>query len=123
MPTSGLPTARHLFPPGTSGPTCIAYNRSCKVARIVAKALELGYDNTLTDEQIDACADSADVRRPGDDGQTYAAVRKGLLEPLTDDDAAQSFAEAAMDAAAGIPFRYTDHQGRTVLLVPLPVGE
>jgi hypothetical protein len=123
MPTSGLPTARHLFRSGTSGQTCIFHNRSCKVARIVIEALEIGLTSEASNDQIDAAADAADVNRPGDDGQTYAAVRAGLLEPLTDADSSQAFAEAAMGAADGVPFRYTDHRGRTVLLVPIPTGE
>lgn len=123
MTSSGIPTARHLFPAGTPGEVCIAHNRSCKVACIVAKALEMGYDAELTDDEIDLVADAAGVRRPGGQ-ETRDAVRAGLQEPLTDDDSSQYFAEAAMSAAsAGHPYRYTDYQGRTVLLVPIPLGE
>jgi hypothetical protein len=58
-----------------------------------------------------------------------AEIRDGILtaagdplEPLTDDDASQTFAEAVMATTDGTPFSYTDYQGRTVLLVPIPMG-
>ena len=120
MTTSGLPTARHHFPPGTPREVCIAHNRACKVARIVAKALELGCDSGLTDEQMDAIAHEIGVNVPGSE-ETRRAITGALIEPLTDADPGQSFAEAVMTAGSGIPFRYTDHHGKTVLLVPIPV--
>ena len=120
MTTSGLPTARHHFPPGTPREVCIAHNRACKVARIVAKALELGCDSCLTDEQMDAIAHEIGVNPPGSE-ETRNAVRAGLMDALTDDDPGQAFAEVAMDALhKGYPYRYTSG-GRTVLLVPIPV--
>jgi hypothetical protein len=120
---SGIPTAKGFLPPGTSREDCINHNRACKVAVIVIKALEMGYDADLTDDEIDLVADAASVRPAGGE-ETRDAVRAGLLEALTDDDSSQYFAEAAMRAASsGHPFRYTDHQGRTVLMVPIPVGE
>lgn len=123
MPDSGIPTARHLFPAGTSTETCVFHNRACKVARITAQAVAMHYDADLTDDEMDLVADAAGVRRPGGE-ETRQAVRAALMEPLTDDDASQYFAEAAMRAAsAGHPYRYTDHRGRTVLLVPIPLGE
>jgi hypothetical protein len=123
LTSSGIPTAKGFLPPGTSREDCIAHNRSCKVAVIVLKALEMGYDADLTDAEMDLVADAVDVRRPGGE-ETRDAVRAGLMEPLTDDDSGQYFAEAAMRAASsGHPYRYVDHRGRTVLLVPIPVGE
>jgi hypothetical protein len=122
LTSSGLPTARGYFPPGTPRDVCIAHNRACKVARIAAKALELGCDDELTDEQMDAVAHEIGVNLPGSE-ETRDAVRCALTEPLTDDDPGQSFAEAVMAAAAGAPFRYTDYRGRTVLVLALPVGE
>lgn len=121
--SSGIPTARHHFPAGTDGDTCIQHKRTCKVARIVLAALNAGYDSEIIDEEITVVADRAGVRAPGSE-ETRAAVRAGLIPPLTDADPNQTFTEAVMSAGAdGHPFRYTTHDGRTVLLVPIPVGE
>jgi phosphosulfolactate phosphohydrolase-like enzyme len=122
--TSGIPTAKHHFPPGTPAAVCIDHNRACKVARIVTAALAAGYDADLTDTEIDLMADAAGVRRPGGD-DTREAVRAGLYPPFTDYDSSnQDITEAVLDAAGrGRPFRFTTHDGRNVLLVAFPVGE
>jgi hypothetical protein len=120
MAHSGLPTARHHFPPGTPAAVCIAHNRACKVARIVATALQLRLDGTLTDEQMDAVADAAGVNQPGSQ-DTRDAVRHALGDALVPDDSSKDFWYAVTTAAEGLPFRYRDDSGRTVLLVPIPV--
>jgi outer membrane protein assembly factor BamE (lipoprotein component of BamABCDE complex) len=120
MATSGLPTARHHFPPGTPAEVCIAHNRACKVARIVATALQLRLDDTHTDAQMDAVADAAGVNPPGSQ-ETRDAVRHALGEPITADDPNKDFWYAVTDTTKGLPFRYRDDSGRTVLLVPIPV--
>ncbi|MDX2658304.1 hypothetical protein PV382_17910 [Streptomyces scabiei] len=122
MSTSGLPTARHQLPTGSDRRDFIDYNRALKVARITAKALELGCDHAISNEQMDAIAHEIDVNLPGSD-ETRAAVRAALENPLTtlrDNDA--DFVYAVVRAANdGHPFRYRDGRGRTVMLVPLPV--
>lgn len=120
MAHSGLPTARHHFPPGTPANVCIAHNRACKVARIVATALQLRLDDTLTDEQMDAAADAAGVNQPGSQ-DTRDAVRHALADPLLPDDPNKDFWYAVTAASEGLPFRYRDDSGHTVLLVPIPV--
>jgi hypothetical protein len=120
MASSGLPTARHHFPPGTPADVCIAHNRACKVARIVATALQQHLDDTLTDEQMDAVAEAAGVNPPGSE-ETRAAVRHALGDALVPDDANKDFWYAVTAAGRGLPFRYRDDSGRTVLLVPIPV--
>lgn len=122
MSNSGLPTARNHFPPGTPAETCIAHNRACKVARIVTKALELGADCELTDEQMDAIAHEIGVNPPGSD-ETRDAVRRALMEPLLPDDPNKDYWYAVTSAGRGLPFRYRNEEGRTFLLVPIPVGE
>lgn len=121
MTTSGLPTARHQLPTGTDRQDFVDYNRALKVARIVAKALELGCDDDLADEQMDAIAHEIGVNPPGSE-ETRAAVRAGLEEPLTYANTETDFANAVTGAAHnGHPFRYRDGRGRTVMLLPIPV--
>lgn len=120
MAHSGLPTARHHFPPGTPADVCIAHNRACKVARIAAKALELGCDEEITDEQMDAVAHEIGVNLPGSQ-ETRDAVRHALREPLVADDPNKDFWYAVTATGEGLPFRYRDDNGKTVLLVPIPV--
>lgn len=121
MTTSGLPTARHQMPAGTDRQDFIDYNRALKVARIAAKALELGCDVTLTDEQMDAIAHEIGVNPPGS-ADTRTAVRAALEDPLTFQNDDNDFVMAVTGSAHnGHPFRYRDERGRTVMLVPLPV--
>lgn len=121
--TPGIPTAKHHFPAGTSAALCIGHNRSCKVARMVTAGLAAGYDHEITDTEMDALAVTAGVRPPGG-AETRAAVRAGLTPPFTSANSPENIAEAVADAATdGHPFQYRDLNGRTVLLVPLPVGE
>jgi hypothetical protein len=121
MTTSGLPTARHQLPTGTDRQDFVDYNRALKVARIVAKALELGCDDDLADEQMDAIAHEIGVNPPGSE-ETRGAVRAGLEEPLTYRNSNGDFADTVTSAAHnGHPFRYRDGRGRTVMLLPIPV--
>jgi hypothetical protein len=120
MTTSGLPTARHQLPTGTDRQDFVDYNRALKVARIVAKALELGADCDLADEQMDAIAHEIGVNLPGSQ-ETRDAIRRGLAEPLLPDDPNKDFWYAVTAASEGLPFRYRDDSGHTVLLVPIPV--
>lgn len=123
LTSSGLPTARHHFPSGTDGALCINWNRVLKAARIVLKAIQLGYGENASEGQVDEAADAAGANRPGSE-ETYRAVYAGLTDPLTDDEPGQAFAQAVMDAGnQGHPFQYTNHEGHTVLLVPIPVAE
>ncbi|MCX4911874.1 hypothetical protein [Streptomyces sp. NBC_00878] len=119
MTDSGLPTARHHFPPGTPADICIAHNRACKVARIVTKAVQLGCDHEISDEQMDAIAHEIGVNPPGSD-ETREAVRHALGDVLDVTDPNKDFWYAV---TAALPFRYRDPDGRTVLLVPIPVDE
>lgn len=89
-------------------------------ARIIVKALQLGGDETLTPEQIDAIAHEVGAPLPLPDGM-HDVIGYALMEALTDDDASQTFAETVMDSLNGHPFRYTGSDGRTVLFVPIPV--
>lgn len=121
--SSGLPTARHHFPPGTARQTCIDYNRALKTARITAKALELGCDERISDAQMDAIAHEIGAIPPGS-SETRAAVRAALSDAslLTVDSSDADIASAVVEAAGdGRPFRYRDGRARTVLLVALPV--
>lgn len=121
--TSGIPTAKGYLPTGTSTRDCVDHNRSCKVARIVTAALAAGLDDDITDDQMDAIADDAGVRRPGGQ-ETREAVRHALMPPFDDNDCNQDLAEAVLDAANdGKPFRYRTHTGRTILLLPFPASE
>lgn len=122
MSSSGLPTARHHFPPGTPADVCIAHNRACKVARITAKALERHLGDRITDDEMDLCADLAGVNRPGSE-ETRDAIRYALAEPLNLDDPNKDFWYAVSGAGQGKPFRFRGDNGHTVLLVPIPVGE
>lgn len=125
MTSSGLPTARHHFPTGTDGETCIDYNRACKAARTAAVLIRDGHTDgdQVTHADMDAAADLADVARPNSD-TTRHAIRAALNEPITFDDGNQDIAERLFWAAGDghpLPVRTTD--GRLVLLVPIPVGE
>ncbi|MBP5918726.1 hypothetical protein F3K34_43870 [Streptomyces sp. LBUM 1486] len=121
MSTSGLPTARHQLPTGSDRRDFIDYNRALKVARITAKALELGCDHTISNEQMDAIAHEIDVNLPGSD-ETRHAVRAALEDPLTFLAQDADFVDAVVRAANdGHPFRYRDGRGRTVMLIPVPV--
>lgn len=121
MPTSGLPTARHQLPTGSDRQDFVDYNRALKVARIAAKALELGCDDTITDEQMDAVAHEIGVNLPGSE-ETRGAVRAALEDPLSSTASQTEFTNAVTGAAHnGHPFRYRDGRGRTVMLVPIPV--
>ncbi|WP_329376167.1 hypothetical protein [Streptomyces sp. NBC_01483] len=121
MISSGLPTARHLYQPGTDRQDFIDANRAFKVARISMKVLELGYTADLTDGDMNAAADAAGVNRPGSE-ETRAAVRAALEDPLTYENSETDFTNAVTGAAHnGHPFRYRDGRGRTVMLVPIPV--
>ncbi|MDX2800146.1 hypothetical protein [Streptomyces scabiei] len=121
MSTSGLPTARHQLPTGSDRRDFIDYNRALKVARITAKALELGCDHTISNEQMDAIAHEIDVNLPGSD-ETRHAVRAALEAPLTFRAPDADFVDAVVGAANdGHPFRYRDGRGRTVMLIPVPV--
>ncbi|MGW1870959.1 hypothetical protein ACWCPS_36140 [Streptomyces mauvecolor] len=123
MPTSGLPTARHHFPPGTDRATCVDYNRALKAVRIAEAALQLGFGPYATDAQLDDAADAADVNRPSGD-ETRDAARSCLQRALSAD-VAPRFVINRVHAAAeqGHPFPYTRLDGITVLLVPIPMGE
>jgi hypothetical protein len=121
--TSGIPTAKGYLPIGTPTRDCVDHNRACKVARIVNAALDAGLGPHATDDDLDALADTAGVNRPGGP-ETRDAVRRALDEPLTDEDCNQDLAQALLDAAYdGHPFRFRTTNGRTVLLLPLPVTE
>ncbi|MGW2863336.1 hypothetical protein [Streptomyces sp. NPDC001205] len=123
MPTSGLPTARHHFRPGTDRDTCIDYNRALKAVRIAEAALHRGFGPYATDAQLDAAADAADVNRPGGD-ETRDAVRSCLQRALSADAAPRFVVTRVHEAAErGHPFPYTRLDGTTVLLVPIPMGD
>lgn len=123
MTTSGLPTARHHFPTGIDRQACIDYNRVLKVARITAKALELGCDQRISDAQMDAIAHEIGAIPPGS-SETRAAIRAALSDVnlLTVDSSDADIASAVVEAAGdGRPFRYRDGRAHTVLLIALPV--
>lgn len=122
--TSGIPTAKGYLPVGTTTRDCIDHNRSCKVARIVTAALAAGLTDTITDDEMDALADTAGVRRPGSD-DTREAVRWALMPPFVEPaNTEEDIAEAVRDAAnGGKPFRFRTSDGRTVLLLPFPASD
>ncbi|MBM9510045.1 hypothetical protein [Actinacidiphila acididurans] len=119
--TSGLPTAKGFLPVGSPAHVCIGYNRACKVVRIVVPARAEGLTDAITDDEMDAIADTQNVRRPGGT-DTREAVRAALLPPYAADATDQQIAEAVEDGAQrGRPFQYRTLTGRTVLWVPIPL--
>jgi hypothetical protein len=121
--TSGLPTARGFLPPGTPGHDCASYNQNCKSTRLIVAGRARGFTERITDAQMDALADDIGVRRAGSDA-TRSKVRAGLATPLTEGTTAvPEIAEAVAEAAhEGLPFAYRTTTGRTVLLLPIPIG-
>ena len=120
-----LPTAQKFLPPGTSGEVCRAYNQALKRTAIALKAYALGYRSDLTDQQMDEAAEEAGQRKPASPS-TRQAIRNGLKaleEPITDDTDPMEVHRLMQDAvASGTGVGVRRWNGRTVLLVPIPIG-
>jgi hypothetical protein len=74
--TYTLPGAKGFLPPGTSQADCILHNRVLKATVTALMAHLAGHDpETITETEMDACAQKAGVLAPGS-GVTRAMIRE-----------------------------------------------